>query len=233
MRHSARGVLAIWQDLEPDGEVMVNRWYDREHHAERIDVPGFLSAQRFIAHEGAPKYFIFYETRDPEVLVSAPYRARLDSPTLWTRRSQPNFRNNIRTVCGVVWVAGRGLGGTVATLRLTPLPGGADRLNSWLTAEALPAVLEHTGIVSAALWQAEVAQTVIDSAEHRLRGGDDRLVDWVVVVTGTGVEPVRAAVRGNIGGEALLQHGAAGEPEVGVYDLIFSLQRELPPGEAA
>ena len=74
---SGGGVLAIWQDFAPEAEQMVNEWYNREHHAERVAVPGFLSARRYVAITGRPKYFVFYETESFEVLSSPAYRERL------------------------------------------------------------------------------------------------------------------------------------------------------------
>jgi len=65
-----------------------NAWYDSEHLAERLAIPGFRSARRWVAEvaAGEGKYLATYELDSPAVLQSAPYRARLEAPTPWTRR---------------------------------------------------------------------------------------------------------------------------------------------------
>jgi len=57
------GALAIWHDVLPEAEAMVHHWYNREHHLDRVTLPGFLSARRYIAITGTPKIFFLYETR--------------------------------------------------------------------------------------------------------------------------------------------------------------------------
>jgi hypothetical protein len=43
------------------------------------------------------KYFNFYETETVDVLQSPAYRARLDSPTEWTKKVVKEFRDTSRT----------------------------------------------------------------------------------------------------------------------------------------
>jgi hypothetical protein len=43
-------------------EAEFNDWYTNEHVAERVDLPGFKSAFRFVAADASPKYFAYYET---------------------------------------------------------------------------------------------------------------------------------------------------------------------------
>ena len=57
-----RGVLAIWNDITDAAETEFVRWHVREHIPERVGLPGFLRGRRYIAHDGRPKYFNFYET---------------------------------------------------------------------------------------------------------------------------------------------------------------------------
>ena len=65
-----------------------NAWYDSEHLAERLAIPGFRSARRWVADvaPGEGKYLATYELDSPAVLQSAQYRARFEAPTPWTRR---------------------------------------------------------------------------------------------------------------------------------------------------
>ncbi len=67
------GLLMVWTDIDPEFEAEFNRWYDDEHIARLLQVPGFLSAGRYIAVKGAPKYLAMYELEDHNVLRSAAY----------------------------------------------------------------------------------------------------------------------------------------------------------------
>src|SRR5260370_13930361 len=64
------GLLMVWADIDPEFEAEYHRWYDEEHIAHLLAVPGFLSAGRYIALKGGPTYLALYELEAPEVLKS-------------------------------------------------------------------------------------------------------------------------------------------------------------------
>src|SRR5271155_6277086 len=64
------GLLMVWADIDPEFEEEYHRWYDEEHIAHLLAVPGFLSAGRYVALKGGPKYLALYELEAPEVLKS-------------------------------------------------------------------------------------------------------------------------------------------------------------------
>jgi len=67
------GLLMVWTDIDAEFEAEFNRWYDEEHIARLLEVPGFLSAGRYMAVRGGPKYLAMYELEDHNVLRSAAY----------------------------------------------------------------------------------------------------------------------------------------------------------------
>src|SRR5271155_5630451 len=67
------GLLMVWTDIDDEFEAEFNRWYDEEHIARLLEVPGFLSAGRYTAIRGGPKYLAMYELEDHNVLRSAAY----------------------------------------------------------------------------------------------------------------------------------------------------------------
>ena len=67
------GLLMVWTDIDPEFEAEFNRWYDEEHIGHLLRVPGFLSAGRYAALKGGPKYLALYELEDHNVLRSAAY----------------------------------------------------------------------------------------------------------------------------------------------------------------
>ena len=83
-----RGLLLTQTEPPPAMEEEFNAWYDQEHLAERLAIPGFRSARRWVA-EGAPgegKYLATYELDSPAVLESPAYLARFRNQTPWSRR---------------------------------------------------------------------------------------------------------------------------------------------------
>ena len=97
------GLLMVWCDVPADKEGEFNRWYNEEHLAERMAIPGFLSAARYEAVKGSPKHLAYYELESPAVLESAAYKKVSDNPTPWTKRVGPgtigaNFIRNVYTM---------------------------------------------------------------------------------------------------------------------------------------
>src|SRR3974390_1501705 len=98
---AGKGMLLTSMDIDAAHEEDFNRWYDREHLEERVAIDGFLEARRYLAHAGSPRFLFLYSTRTIDVLDSAPYRARLDTPTEGSKRNMARFQNMIRVVARV------------------------------------------------------------------------------------------------------------------------------------
>ena len=94
------GILAVWNDIAPEGYEHFERWYNREHLQERVGVPGFRFGRRYevvsaatAASSRSTRWTV------PDVLTSAAYLQRLENPTPWTQKTMQSFRNMVRTVC--------------------------------------------------------------------------------------------------------------------------------------
>jgi hypothetical protein len=97
------GLLMVWADVPADKEKEFNRWYNEEHLAERLAVPGFLSAARYEAVKGSPRHLAVYELESPAVLESEAYQRVQAQPTEWTKRAGPatvatTFIRNVYTM---------------------------------------------------------------------------------------------------------------------------------------
>jgi hypothetical protein len=98
------GLLMAWTDVDPSHEDEFNRWYDEEHIGRLLDVPGFLSAGRYRALRGGPKYLAMYELEDHNVLRSAAFidtvryqpsaRRLVTLPDRSRRHPRPPFRRD-------------------------------------------------------------------------------------------------------------------------------------------
>ena len=56
-----KGMLIVFNEVKARDERDFNEWYNREHIDERVNLPGFHRARRYIAVRGSPKYLATYE----------------------------------------------------------------------------------------------------------------------------------------------------------------------------
>jgi len=152
---AGKGMLLTSMDIDPSDEAEFNRWYDQEHLEERVAIEGFLEARRYVAHQGSPKYLCLYSTVTFDVLDSPAYRAKLASPTDWSKRTMARFKNMIRAVARVTVSRGQGRGAALGILRLRPSAEGEDRLRAALRERFDPEQLD--GIVSMHLIESDPA----------------------------------------------------------------------------
>jgi hypothetical protein len=152
MAQQARGLLAVWTDIPAAMEEDFNRWYDAEHLAERLAVPGFLSARRYLSLEGTPKYLALYDTVDAQVLRSEPYLKVLDNPTPWTQRVRPHFQNFTRNEYELLLSLGtipEKAAPYVLTVRLETAAEHEAEFNDWYNTDHLPALVGVPGVYGA------------------------------------------------------------------------------------
>ena len=220
-----RAFMAIWHDVASAGEAEYSTWHTRQHMPERLGVPGFLVGRRYVdwglAHQ---RWFTLYETARLETLSSEDYRARLNNPTHWTTRNLPNFRNFARSACVLSASVGRGIGGALATIRLSVPDGGLADFEA--SAERLAyriAVLD--GVTGAHFGVASPATSRVKTRETELRTATgEEVFDAVVMVDGTGRREVEAALPAV---HALLHETVEiAAEQSAVYDLAYLLTAE-------
>jgi hypothetical protein len=88
------GFLLVMMQPPPTFEEEFNAWYDSEHVPERLAVPGFAAAQRFICVSGAPpRYLAMYDLEREEVLDTPEYnRVSGANFSPWTKRVTSRVR---------------------------------------------------------------------------------------------------------------------------------------------
>ncbi len=88
-----KGFLLVLMQPPPTLEEEFNAWYDTEHIAERLAVPGFETALRYVCTDGAPRYLALYDLASPAVLNSPEYRkVGYDNASPWTKRVTSRVR---------------------------------------------------------------------------------------------------------------------------------------------
>ncbi len=78
-----RGLLLTMTEPPPAMEEEFNAWYDEEHLPERLAIPGFRSARRWVSER---TYLATYELDSAAVLTSRQYLSFFEKPTPWSRR---------------------------------------------------------------------------------------------------------------------------------------------------
>jgi hypothetical protein len=172
------GILAIFNNVAPGREAEFEEWFQHEHLAERIAVPGFLIGRRHEAISGQPRYFNFYVTQSIEVLKSAAYLRRLDEPTPMTRTVMSEiFKDMIRTVCRRTFRLGVMRGTGVVTARF------GERLAETALKAAIELLMQDRAVACGEVWQAADPLEFPVSMEERLRGGDRKIEMCLLVET--------------------------------------------------
>lgn len=213
------GIVAIWHDLLPEAKDDFHEWHDREHMPERVGIPGFRRGRRYVAINGAPEYFNLYEADSAEVLAGQDYLNRLNTPTPWTRRVVPSFRNVARSICRVAFTQGVGSGGVMLTLRFALDPARRDALVDNLRRSVLPPLVYRKGIAGIHVGLADEAASSVETAERKARADATLVPSWVVLVEGISVPDVEDAAAPIV--TALRAEGAA-QVDQAVYRLEFT-----------
>lgn len=85
-----KGLLLTMTEPPREMEEEFNAWYDSEHLPERLAIPGFSSARRWVdpqAAAGTGEYLATYELESPQVLEKPAYLAHVGEHfTPWSKR---------------------------------------------------------------------------------------------------------------------------------------------------
>lgn len=200
--------LALWNDIARTREPEYDRWHTREHVPERVGVPGFRGARRYVNRgRERHRYFTLYELADLAVLDSAAYRLLVEQPTPWSAAMRPDFANVLRAPCTLAASQGEGIGGALAVLcypraAALPSPSALDDL------PGVVAVHEGHGTVATIAWAAGAD------------GAPTRTFDRVLLIEALDRDAARQALRAARDARGL----AAWPSDFGndVYDLAFA-----------
>jgi hypothetical protein len=180
-----RAVIAIWNDVVPEGLAAFHAWHVAEHLAERVAIPGFLRGRRYAAADAAtaPRFFTLYDVGTMAVLTGEDYTARLNAPTAATQANIPNFRGTVRALAHVAARRSEGAGGAMLTLRLEADAGAGPTLGRLLDAAmALPRM------VAATLCRTDDAASGIVTREKQGKTALHAPPPWFILAEATDIE---------------------------------------------
>lgn len=210
MSEAQPGILAIFNNVPPGREAEFEEWFQHEHLAERIAVPGFMLGRRHEAVSGEPRYFNFYQTQAASVLKSKAYLDRLDDPTPMTRMIMSEvFKDMNRTVCHRTFRLGAMRGVGVVTVRFSERPPEAT-LKS-----VIERLMRDKAVACGEIWMAADPGDFPVSEEERLRGGD-RKIDACLLI-----ETLRVAEAEQVGAALKQEFPRA---STGIYRLLCEIR---------
>lgn len=217
--------LIIWHDIAPEGEADYHAWHTRQHMPERLSHTGFLRSRRGFNRQGLhQRYFTLYEGQALNTFLGPEYAQSLNSPTEWTQRVSPHFRNFLRMSCKTVHSAGCGVGGALSTFRCTLGDGQDSSQTLALLAPALEEMSAHPLVTGVHVGIACPDFADQQTAEARLRPKtQEKPFDVVIITEGVGLLEVERDAQRCAG---LIRSAGMRDVQVHCYDNAYTLERE-------
>lgn len=154
------GLLLTLTEPPPAMTEEFNAWYDDEHMAERLSIPGFLSARRWQRDcaPGEGRYLATYELTSPGVLETPEYLAHVgDNQTPWSKRCLGNATVFRRWACEQISPGNRSPEESAGAVFLAcgDVPAShEEEFNRWYDMEHLPLLLQVPGVLGARRFRA-------------------------------------------------------------------------------
>lgn len=209
------GALGVWHGIVGEHQREAEDWYNREHHAERVAISGFLRARRYVNRGAGPRYFSRYDVTNAGVLAGPAYLEALNAPSLWSRKIFPHYRNTVRGAFSVAARAGDAEGGYLTSLRFGDGASGGDQELVRALCDVAGRLTAEIGVLSVEVWQIDASATTPPTREKELRATNEPFPAAALLIDTSGPEH---------GAQALANAAPAGLPgraAVDVLKLVF------------
>ena len=217
-----KGMLLVLNEVKRRDEADFTEWYNREHIDERIALPGFKRARRYVAVRGSPKFLATYECSKVGDLATPGYLALLANQSPWSQRVMNRFTRFKRMTLRIQLDLTTGIGGSLTVVRFEPKAG--SRLIAWLR-ENLPKAVAMPGMVGAAAAENDLKAANAPAQKQGFDYPRTEEAEWVLLLESGEPEAGEAAARKLFTTKALKQFGVSKPPIVGSYRLLFTNQR--------
>ncbi len=149
----AKGILIAAMDFSACPEDEFNDWYDLEHVPERLAVPGFRNAERWISVADPKVSVATYDLETVDVLKSPGYlKIGGANSSPWTKRTQ-RFRKSLLRYEGEQLFPGDKLAAdgaaAILLIGMNVAPEAEHEFNEWYDTEHIPALGSVSGTLSA------------------------------------------------------------------------------------
>jgi hypothetical protein len=219
MPMAGKGMLLTSMDIDASDEAEFNHWYDREHLEERVAIPGFLEARRYVAHKASPKYLCLYSTAEFAVLDSPAYRTKLANPTDWSVKTMARFKNMIRAVARITISHGNGRGAVLGVVRLRPAANEMEGLRAALKDRLDPG--QRAGVISMHLLESDAALSKPIAGNPG--ASEPGAGDWYALIDGTDIAAIETEIA------ACIAAVKSTVVSTGVYRLMWDLAKSDIP----
>jgi hypothetical protein len=170
-----QGLLFSQMDPDPELELAFHRWYDEDHIAHRMHLPGFRSARRFVVAGEGPYHLATYELDSLDALASEPYRRLKQDPgprtteQLQRVRSFTRYTGRLQSDAGTSEVEP----GRLFVVAFEVPEDVREEFDAWYEEEHVPLLLEVPGWLRVRRYVLEPDQEgpqLTHLALHGLRG---------------------------------------------------------------
>jgi hypothetical protein len=218
-------MLVVYSEVKSRHERDFNEWYNREHIDERLGMPGFHRARRYVAVKGTPKYLAIYECNRVGDLATPHYLGVLANQSPWTQATMARFTQFNRMTLRMQVDQTHGLGGALAAVRFVPGSGQRHNLIEWLRDTALPRAIKPPGMLGAAAGEndIDVANAPLQAMSMDKPKADK--AEWVVFLEGADAVTVGAVARQTFKLSTLRPFGVREAPVIGTYRFLFGNAR--------
>jgi hypothetical protein len=206
-------------NVAPEAIAEHDDWHTHEHLPERLSIPGFLRATRWVALQGQSRYVVLYEVERLDTLRSAAYLERLDHPTPWTAKMMRHYRGMTRGLCSVVGSCGLGSGHVGLLVRFGSASGSEAALSEWLRKDILAELPRRPGMASVHVLRGALEAQM--TTEQRIRGAD-RGVDWALLATAYSESALAAVAGAELSRSRFADHGAV-DVATALYRTAYTL----------
>jgi hypothetical protein len=218
-------MLITFTGVKARDERDYNEWYNREHIDERVGLPGFHRARRYVAVRAEPKYVATYECDSVADLATPGYLALLANQTPWSQAVMARFTHFQRLTLRIQADLTHGIGGALAIVRFVPDPRERHALLTWLRDTALPRAIARPGMLGAAAAENDVEVTNAPLQNQSMDHPRAEDAEWVVLLEAAEAGTAGAAARSLFTLTQLRRFGVAAAPKIGTYRMLFAHQR--------
>jgi hypothetical protein len=222
-----KGMLMTFTETPVGVEEDFNEWYNREHIDERVWMPGFHRARRYVDADGDAriKYFATYETDKVEDLCDPAYMELLKDQSDWSKKVMATFSKFDRVTARITVDLSHGFAGACAYARFFPAPTVMDGLRAHLENELLPSLVARPGMIGAILAENDLAVVNEGRKAQGMAIPENETPEWFVLLEGQTTQATAAALRAGFGAGLADYGGAAPDIDTGNHVLMFGNNR--------
>jgi hypothetical protein len=220
-----KGMLITFTQVAARDERDFNEWYNREHIDERVNLPGFRRARRYVAVRATPKYLATYECDTVADLATPGYLRLLANQTPWTQSVMARFTHFQRLTLRIQVDQTHGVGGGLAVVRFVPDPRRRKALVEWLSVQTLPKLIRRPGMIGACAGENDLEVAHAPLQDKSMDHPKAEEAEWIVLLEAADVAAAGATARLAFTAARLRSFGIEAPPTIGTYRFLFGNQR--------